>query len=76
MKGQPDTVEAGELSGQMVKGAGGGKLEEPQKMMQDEETERVKTAGWGKMMLMDKLSGILSWQRLFCFVVVIPLFMS
>lgn len=45
MKGQPDTVEAGELSGQMVKGARGGELEEPQKMMQNEETERVKTAG-------------------------------
>lgn len=44
MKGQPETVEAGELSGQMVNGVGqqGGRLEEPQKMMQDEKTERVK----------------------------------
>lgn len=43
MKGQPETVEAGELSGQMVNGVGwqgvGRKLEEPQKTMQDEETE-------------------------------------
>lgn len=61
MKGQTETVEAGELSGQMVNGVGrqgwggggGGELEEPRKMMQDEETEKVKRGGWGKLMLMD-----------------------
>lgn len=47
MKGQPKTVEAGELSGQMVNGVvrQEGKMEEPQKTIQDEETERVKRVG-------------------------------
>lgn len=40
-------MEAGEPSGQMVNGVGrlGETLEEPQKVMQDEETERVKRVG-------------------------------
>lgn len=51
MKGQPETAEARELSGQMVNGVrrggvvGGGGGGGPRKMMEDEQTEGVKRVG-------------------------------